>query len=206
MCLYIYINIGREKKREQGLLMNQAASNQMFARVEGKDDNVLLGLIIASVASILVVVVLWMLGAFAECAPPPTSLEGLRVPRNTVQVGGVVFTSDPYFVGSPLPVTRGIGCYADRDEDRAMREWVFGSTLTTFDQCQQGAMDKSLKYFGLQNTQVLSTGEEVGVCFGTSDLKAAKKYGASLQCKPSEGNTTKYHVGKEMTNYIYEII
>ena len=200
-------------------MMNQDAANQMgaplmYVRAEGKSDNVILGFIMVFVAVILGIIVLWLLGVFTRCAsttttpagpPPPASVEGLTTTRNTVQLGGVVFTSDPYFVGSPAPVIRGIGCYADQDPDRAMREWVFGSTLTTFDKCQQGAIDKSLKYFGLQNSQVLSTGEEVGVCFGTSDLVSAKKYGTSLQCKPAEGNKETYHTGKEMTNYIYEI-
>jgi hypothetical protein len=168
--------------------------------------------IIAVVIGIMVVVIaLGACGMFRNCPPcdlePPVASIECHTPQHRgVQMGGAVLTNDPYFVGSPAPVIRGIGCYADDSRDRAMREWVFGTTLTTFDQCQQGAIDKQLKYFGLQNAQTLSTGEEVGVCFGTDDLASAKKYGASLHCKPADGNTNKYHAGKDTTNYVYEIV
>ena len=100
---------------------------------------------------------------------------------------------------TPLPIKQ-IGCYNDKD-NQAMSDWVLGNTYSTIDECQQGAMYKGLKYFGLQNYG-MNNGRQSGVCFGTNDEQAAKQYGVSSNCSTIPGTDKTGGLG--WANYVYE--
>lgn len=100
---------------------------------------------------------------------------------------------------APLTVKQ-VGCYKDAD-NRAMSDWVLGNTNSTIDECQQGAMYKGLKYFGLQNYG-MNNGRQSGVCYGTNNEQAAKQYGVASNCSAIPGTDKMGGLG--YANYIYE--
>ena len=94
-----------------------------------------------------------------------------------------------------------VGCYKDAADKRAMPDWVLGNTYSTINECQQGAIYKGLKYFGLQNYGV-NNGRQSGICFGTNDEQSVKQYGIASNCSTIPG--TDKSAGLGYANYVYE--
>jgi len=139
--------------------------------------------------------------------PPQGQFIQLSIPWDIsyVNPGVMIPTNPPLIIGTPVKIGEGvgnegknvyasrlvdnpastyIGCYNDKplgtSDERAML--MDNTAYTTFDKCQQYALDNGYAYFGMQNYQTDGTAQ----CLVSNDLSKTEAYGdATNQTQPT---------------------